>query len=373
MKVLQVLHGPPDARAGGTGAYVGCLRDALRAMGDEVRVLAPGEGPLPRGAPPQGFHLGWRRPVLGTAIEALIALWKPHVVHVHHLSGLPLDLPQRARRQGARVVWTWHDYHLPCARGQLMDAGGAPCPGPAPARCAPCLGLRGLRDPAPAVAARLRAARAAAAAAHVRLSPSEDLARRVAALGFGEAARCPLPLVRPVAPAPEPGAGPVRFLCLGAQIPTKGVALLARAFAALPPGSATLTLAGPRPAWPLDPGWDADVDRVPGLRRAGDVPEADVQPTLHAHDVLVVPSLWPENSPLVLREATAAGLRAVVADHGGAPELDPEARRFAPGSVEDLIRALTDEIHRGRGRRAPLRWPEPLAHARWLRDGPYRG
>jgi len=372
MRVLHALHGPPDARAGGTGAYVGALVSAQRAAGDAVAVIAPGVGPLPHRAPPQGFHLGWRRPLLGALLGAMMDWYKPDVVHVHHLSGLPLDLPKRARRAGARVVWTWHDYHLPCARGQLISAEGARCPGPAPARCAACLGLRGLRDPAPAVHARLHAAQEAAAAAHVRLSPSVDLARRVAALGFGAAEPCPLPLVRPIRPAPDPGPGPVRFLCLGAQIPTKGVALLAHAFAALPPGAARLTVAGPRPDWPLDPHWDADLDGIPGLERTGAVPEAEVEALLHAHDVIVVPSLWPENSPLVLREATAAGLRAVVADHGGAPELDPEARRFRPGSVEDLTSALAAALRRGRGRRAPLAWPGADAHARWLRDGPYR-
>jgi glycosyltransferase involved in cell wall biosynthesis len=60
-------------------------------------------------------------------------------------------------------------------------------------------------------------------------------------------------------------------------------------------------------------------------------------------DVLVVPSLWPENSPLVIHEAFQAGVAVVGASSGGIPGLVVDGTSgllFEPGSAADLARAL---------------------------------
>jgi len=66
--------------------------------------------------------------------------------------------------------------------------------------------------------------------------------------------------------------------------------------------------------------------------------------------VLVVPSTWEENAPLVIGEAQAAGLRLVLSDLGGLRELAPAATFVEPDSVEALRNALVAEVRRGRGR-----------------------
>jgi glycosyltransferase involved in cell wall biosynthesis len=63
-------------------------------------------------------------------------------------------------------------------------------------------------------------------------------------------------------------------------------------------------------------------------------------------DLLVVPSLWPENSPLVIHEAFMAGVPVVAARSGGIPELvtdgvdgvlyDPAS----PAALADVLRGL---------------------------------
>jgi glycosyltransferase involved in cell wall biosynthesis len=416
-RVLHVLHGLPPAQMGGTGLYVAALAAAQRAAGDTVAVLGP-EANRPagpeapellsfRGSPARRWSDTWAPAGAEAEVDRLLRAWRPDIVHLHHLAGLPFALGPRARAAGARVVLTLHDYHLACARGQLVDRTGAPCPGPAPGRCARCVGmgaavapaagllpapLRAALQPwaaplarwpgstraAPAASARLFAAQAVFRSAHARLSPSRDLAARFAAWGFPAVAPCALPLVLPIRPAPPPGDGPLRVLFASALLPTKGPDRLLRAFAALPIGAATLTLAGPPPPPGVFPGFIASLSAqaraTPGVAWRGSVPPEAMEALLHAHDLLVLPSTWPENSPLVVREATAAGLRTILPAHGGAAELDALAPRLAPDAPDAaLTRLLEVEIRRGRARRAPAVWPSPSDHAAWLREGPYAG
>jgi glycosyltransferase involved in cell wall biosynthesis len=66
-------------------------------------------------------------------------------------------------------------------------------------------------------------------------------------------------------------------------------------------------------------------------------------------DALVVPSLWPENSPLVIHEAFMAGVPVVGSRIGGIPELVTDGVSgfvFESGSAADLARALRRFIDR---------------------------
>lgn len=302
--------------------------------------------------------------------EATLDRLRPEVVHVHHLAGHPLDLPARARARGARVVLTLHDAAIDCARGQLVDRAGARCPGPAVDRCRACLAPRGplgaLVPTRASVAARAEAARAVRAAVHHVLTPSPGLAAR---LGW-TAEVLPLPLLHPVGPAPPRPPGPLAVLFLGSLIPTKGPQLLLEAWARLPAGAATLTLAGPAPPFPADPGFArrlrARAAELPGVSLPGPVAPADLPALYAAHDLLVFPSTWLENHPLVLVEAGAAGLRRLVADVPGARHVAPDARRFAPGSVASLLRALGEELPLGPARVPPRPAPSVAEHAALL-------
>jgi glycosyltransferase involved in cell wall biosynthesis len=64
-------------------------------------------------------------------------------------------------------------------------------------------------------------------------------------------------------------------------------------------------------------------------------------------DLLVVPSLWPENSPLVIHEAFLAGVPVVASRIGGIPELvadgvngvlyDPASPAALAGALRGLV------------------------------------
>ncbi|MGD2040368.1 MAG: glycosyltransferase, partial [Anaerolineae bacterium] len=60
-------------------------------------------------------------------------------------------------------------------------------------------------------------------------------------------------------------------------------------------------------------------------------------------DVMVVPSLWYENSPVVIQEARAAGLPVVVSGHGALAEKvqhGVNGLHFPPGDATALRRIL---------------------------------
>ncbi len=379
-RILLIAHGWPAHTIGGTGVVVDALARGLLALGHDVCVAHPGaeqatEPYAVRGVAavrPRGWRGGWAADP--TATERLFADYKPTIVDVHHLTGWPLTLPHLAREAGAHVVLTLHDYAIVCGRGQLVHANGQRCEGPSTHRCGTCLAPflgpwarlsgqpshRDYRD----LRARHTAAETALRTAHVRIAPSADLARRMTQLGAGPVSVAPLPLAKQLAPAAAPPPGPVRFLFCSAVLPTKGPHLALAAFARLPEGAATLTIAGPAPTFPGDPSYAARLRRaaasVLGVTVRDAVPREDIQDVLAAHDVLVLPSLWPENSPLIVREATAIGLRVIVSRYGGAAELDPLARVVAPDLPDALYHAMRAECATGRGRRAPLSWPSPV-------------
>jgi glycosyltransferase involved in cell wall biosynthesis len=66
-------------------------------------------------------------------------------------------------------------------------------------------------------------------------------------------------------------------------------------------------------------------------------------------DVLVVPSLWPENSPLVIHEAFLRGVAVVAARIGGIPGLVTEGVNgllydpFDPGALAEALQRLVDD------------------------------
>ena len=116
MRVALVVHGWPGEQAGGTGLYVQALAAALAKRGHPVAVVSPrsataaGTDPpgvtrWPLAAPtPRSFEDSWARPAMLEAWRRFQRAWRPDLVHVHHLSGLPMGLPSAAREGGARVV-----------------------------------------------------------------------------------------------------------------------------------------------------------------------------------------------------------------------------------------------------------------------------
>lgn len=143
-----------------------------------------------------------------------------------------------------------------------------------------------------------------------------------------------------------PRAGPLRVLFLGTRTPLKGAHVLLEAWLALPEAAranARLVLAGPDHHEPEYQARLAVLARRAGAELLGRRSRAEVAALLAATDLLVVPSLWYENSPLVILEALAARVPLLVSDQGGMAELVAAGEtgfHFRQGDVGDLAREL---------------------------------
>ena len=324
----------------------------------------------------------------------------PDVLHVHNLTTLSLDLPALARMRSVPCVATLHDYSLVCpAGGQLIRGGeGQICQGPEPARCARCyagsplgtlagLGRRrvaraarlvkrfappaavgklwqALRAvPAPAVTAaqmsrRLGYLRRVTEAVDLFLAPSAAMAEFFARQGIPEeklrVSDYGMALLSPVPRSPlrDPSsARRVRLGFVGTLAWHKGAHLLLDALARLDEQDLELEIFGDPNTWPhyVDRLQAAARDRRLPVRFMGPFPCEEAARTYARMDALVVPSLWPENSPLVIHEAFQAGVPVVAARAGGIPTLVGKGGLlFEPGDVEDLARKMEELARPGR-------------------------
>ena len=407
MRVLHLVHGSPllGAESGGTERYVDALAKATggsvftRDRSQVAPLYQDDEAGYPLwvlGLPTSAgavFRDTFECRPVAEAVGILVDREHFDLVHGHHLAHLGFNVVTAIKRRGIPLAFTLHDYHLACARGQLVDRHLSPCAGPSPARCAPCLaehlqarsGLSRAGRALPGTFAtrlgrrllgslpiqpehlqlageRNEAGRAVLAQADAVISPSHSLAGRMEELNWVDSTRLhvvDLPLVGPVSPAPPAVTGPVRFLFVGSLIPTKGPQILVEAFDGL--AEADLTLYGPVPDYDGQPGFGPrllrQIERCHGARYGGIFGSAERTRIYAEADVLVLPSTWEENSPLVAREAAAAGLRVVASAVGGIKEIVPNARMVPPGDVQALKAALLLERQKGRGRNPARSWP----------------
>jgi glycosyltransferase involved in cell wall biosynthesis len=354
MRIALAVHRFPPESLGGVEVYTWDLARALTRAGHEVGVFYPLAGVTPEAQRVErdGVRL-WRAlqdidraqegPVSqfwhtfrDTGIEAefvrFLAETRPEVVHFQHVQGVSARLIEMAR--GRPRLLTLHDFWFFCFNSQLLRPGDELCGGPRLGwNCVDCAtvrpDLRGLRAVRPLVALPLAyrnaALRRTVEGVDLFIAPSEFLRRRYIGEGFpGQHIRVlenGLDVERlaaePPSPLPSPPGRP-HFGFIGALAPHKGVHVLIDAFNRLPPGAA-LTIYGNEDALPAYVAELKALARHPHVRLAGQLDPRAVGAALRQMDCLVVPSLWYENSPVVIQEAFACG-RPVIASRVGALE-----------------------------------------------------
>ena len=309
-------------------------------------------------------------PRVNAQLTHVIDAVRPDVVHCHNLLNLSFDLPAIARERGARTVATLHDYTLVCPSGgqRVHTAEAHVCHEIDPDRCARCfpqspfyaqMVTRGaVSSPlgrfvsVAAGIARRRAPWLLAAADHLPgpAVTANDVRERLArarnlletfdffvapsrALG-DEYLRLGVPHERlvvsdygfePAVPTPRQQLPVLRVGFVGTLVWHKGPHVLLEALRRLSAVSGnpryTAHLFGDVSTFPryadrltmmakgLPVTFEGRFDR----RRASEV---------YANlDLLVVPSLWPENSPLVIHEAFQHGVAVLGSRIGGIPDL----------------------------------------------------
>jgi len=336
----------------------------------------------------RSFEATYRNAAIDSIAERLIDEFRPDVAHIHHLTCLSTNIVGILARRRVPVVFTLHDFWLRCHRGQLLDVNYEVCDGPE--TCHGCVGTAGSAcagafraasairaieralPSAPARQLRRTANRVAAltglgseadrnAAARLRhmqrvcsdvttfLAPSSFIRDRFVRFGVDASRILLAPYgfdARPFRALSRSASPRLRLGFVGSLMVSKAPHVLLEAVDRLPRGSVSVSLFGAATGYHGD---DRYRDRLaPLLGREfvvahGPVPHEQIADALRSIDVLVVPSIWPENSPLVIQEAFLAGVPVVASRIGGIPEAVIDGRNgllFEPGDADGLASAL---------------------------------
>jgi GT2 family glycosyltransferase/glycosyltransferase involved in cell wall biosynthesis len=342
----------------------------------------------------RSYRESYRQPRIAAVGAALADEIRPDVVHVQHLTGLSTALVALLTARRLPVVVTLNDYWLLCHRGQLLDRDHQRCEGPSVAGCARCLGeaavpgavgwmapvwrvvrsrlpdawatriervvRRGVSAASPMCAGDAAAERLADMAAivpHVAqfLAPSRTLAEAFRRFGIPEdrllLQEQGIDRTRFAAVRRAPG-DRLRLGFLGSLMVSKAPHVLLEAVAPLSPRAVQVDLYGAIVPYHGDDTYRRRLEpllTLPHVRYHGPIDHEAVPAALAAVDVLVVPSIWIENAPFVIKEAFAAGVPVVASRLGGMAELVADERSgllVEPGSPEALraaIRRLLEE------------------------------
>jgi glycosyltransferase involved in cell wall biosynthesis len=353
--LLLVVHNHPELLVGGVEMYVKNLYDAFYESDDfEPILLARAGRPFtPTDAPhedtplalvnddPNQYllytefadfqqlygRLGKTKGRIARAFEEFLLAQRPDVVHFQHSAYLGYDMVRVARNTWPEVpiVYTFQEYWPICNRaGQMVRTRNDElCTEESPRRCNECF---------PEIAPetfymRKRFIQSQLALVDHFIAPSAFLLERYVEWGI------PRDRImhedygfREVTPAPvQPDAPGNRFGFFGQLNPYKGVDVLLRAMESLGPDfDGTLTIHGAN--YDLAPReLQLELDRLLAETRAtvtyaGPYENEDLPRLLEDTDWVIVPSIWWENSPLVISEAFMNGRPVICSDIGGMAE-----------------------------------------------------
>lgn len=403
LNLLYVVHGfPPDTWAG-TEIYTYNLAVEMQRRGHRCTILhrVPATGEEPDFSIEEGEFQGLRVLRMTHRLEhrslresyqhdraeevfrKVLATEQPDLVHFQHLIHTSAGLVHVAKERGLPTVITCHDYWGLCARVQLIRPDGVICEENQGAGCFLCVKDRSL-DEIPRLArldwvasplldalgaglrrgkrlagkwaerwagfAELRARHdyvtGAYAAADLRISPSRFLRERYLASERFDAATflysdngMRTDHVHALEKQPDP-AGRVRFGFVGSLVWYKGGETMVRAMQELAGERAVLNVYG---SW--DPEGDEHHAELARLAEGAQVEfkgrfdNSKLSEVYAEIDVLVVPSIWFENSPITIHEAYLTETPVLASDIGGMAEFvrdGVDGLHFKTGDPADL-------------------------------------
>lgn len=407
MKIAIFVHCFFPGHFYGTETYTLDLAKNYRAMGVDVHVVTAifaGEPPakelithyeyhgipvtcidknrLPNTRVKDTYYQPDMRPVLEQVLRDI----QPDVVHVTHLINHTAALLEVTRTLGIPSYATFTDFFGFCFNNKLEAADGSLCAGPSANRsnCMACYIKEAGRNPQTPRLVRWgtrlgQAIRVAEVANKIRKLPPwrggpvdgllEDLSRRPDTLlslysgyikavaptkflhkayernGFEISMRnipFGVDIDRKAKPARAAGHTPVIGF-IGQIAPHKGTDLLIEAFRRIPKGAGVLHIYGPSNQSPFY------MNNLREMATGHDVHFKDtfekekMQGVLESLDLLVIPSRWYENSPLVLLNALATHTPVLVSDVEGMTEFVEDGvngASFQRGSVDDMEEKL---------------------------------
>ncbi len=406
MRICQVVNGLPPETTGGTEIYAAGLAKELVRQGNAVSVFTRSGRPdraeyevhstiedgvnvarINNNLTDAGEFSGtYKNLNISDAFGDWLDKLAPDVVHFQHLIYLSTGCVQEAAKRRIPILMTLHDYWLICQRGRFLKPDLSICPGQTDLGCAQCFSH--LLDPRTAVlnsllgpwlrkwpairdiVRRLFGRRASSRKMpvvavqqvtnrmeHIRelcqsislfLAPSLYLRQQFVDFGVPQDKiiyhECGLDFGGLKTQQSTPKGKTLRFGYIGLVDPVKGVDLLVEAFQPLREAELRIYGAEARYApYPDERRFRRQVLRSSRIHLMGSYKRADLGRILSEVDVVVVPSIWYENAPLVIREAFLAQKPVITANFGGMREWVDDGKNgllFRPRDVQELRRAI---------------------------------
>ncbi len=139
----------------------------------------------------------------------------------------------------------------------------------------------------------------------------------------------------------------VTFGYVGTLAPHKGVHVFLQAIAKLPKGSYRVLVYGSDQHFGDYGVMLRDLAEGYDVTFCGAVDRSEIGQAFRKIDCLVMPSLWLENSPVVIQESFAAGVPVIASGQGGMAELIVDGRSgrlFPAGDVDSLAEHMLDVV-----------------------------
>jgi glycosyltransferase involved in cell wall biosynthesis len=373
-RVLIIAHGHPDFSIGGGEIAAHAQWTELRRRGiDAMLVARISQSPKHTGAsfslrsadgmevlfsaPPVDHfrHSQPHRRVIYDEFRALLQRFRPTVVHFHHYVHLGLEMIREARRSvpHGQIVVTLHEFLAQChAQGQMLKSNGLLCTKAAPLDCNQCF---------PNISPQEFFMRELWVKSFLNLCdrficPSAFLRDRYVEWGLPAEKMSVLENGQPPRPVPAATETPdgslrTRFVILGQLSRLKGTLVLLEAARLLPKRVRDLVSIEIHGSMQHEVDeFKAQFQRLLGgledtVRYGGPYRPSDVHDIIQRSGWVIVPSIWWENSPLVIQESFAAGRPVLCSNVGGMAEKvqhGVSGLHFRVGSASDLAARIEE-------------------------------
>ncbi|HOE26697.1 MAG TPA: glycosyltransferase [bacterium] len=346
---------------------------------------------------PETFIRSFINEEIQADFRAFLLAIRPEIVHFHHHVFLSVSLIDEATSLGIPFVMSLHDYFYICPQIQMSRPGLRICPGPhGGINCLSCghalmrrfstswgkepgdedshsfagrlirkalpkhlvtrmknrylseyYPLGGIQPRRALAAMRLRYVIGRINRAEAILAHSRHQREKYLAEGVDEERIAYAPSGMNHAPfkgfSKQPGGGRVRFSYVGSIVPHKGLHVLIPAFNRLPPDAAELNIFGFTDQVPEYTAHLRTLVTHPRIRFRGGFPHTAVAEPYRETDVLVVPSLWHENRPVVIQDAFLSKTPVIASAGCAISEFvrdGADGFLFEMGDVDQLEQAL---------------------------------
>jgi len=369
-RVLIIAHGHPDFSIGGGEIAAHAQWRELRRRGiDAMLVARASQSPRHVGAafslrsadgmevlfsaPPVDHfrHSQPHRRVVFEEFRALLERFAPTVIHFHHYVHLGLEMVREARKfaRDAVIVMTLHEFLAIChAQGQMLKTNGLLCTKAAPLDCHACFQEITPQD----FFMRELFVKSFLTLVDRFVCPSRFLRDRYVEWGLPETKMAVLENGQPAAgmgiddvPGQPDQALRTRFVVLGQLSRLKGTPIVLDAARLLPKPirkSVSIEIHGSM-QYDVDDFKGQFKQALEGLHETvsycGPYRPTDVQSIIRRAGWVIQPSIWWENSPLVIQEAFAGGRPVICSNIGGMAEKvshGVSGLHFRVGSAADL-------------------------------------